>query len=401
VLVPLPRLRGAKSWVLSCGALALVGVVVAAVTGAPGPTDGAPAVRRPPPDEVIATVDARDRGARAAAAAGDVAAAAALVRADLAAARATGDPRPLGRARATLAAWAAVAEPPAPLGLLRATVAQALHDFPAARADLDRLIAAAPDDAQARLTRAVVALVTGDRATAAADCAAVEQEVGALWGAACAAPLAATRGGGPAGRQRLRAALASAGDHPARAWALTALAELERQLGDDRAAELALRQAVAADAADLYAQGALADLLLDAGRPAEVVGLLAEASAEHLVVRRAIALHQSAPGSAAAAADRAALTARFADRVDPADELHLRERARFRLAIVGDARGALADAVANWAQQRELADARLVLAAARAAGDRAAAAPVLAWLDAAGVDDAVSAGDRAALGGAP
>jgi hypothetical protein len=42
----------------------------------------------------------------------------------------------------------------------------------------------------------------------------------------------------------------------------------------------------------------------------------------------------------------------------------------------------------NWGVQKELADARLLAEAAAAAGDREAAAPVIAWARATGVRDA-------------
>jgi hypothetical protein len=64
------------------------------------------------------------------------------------------------------------------------------------------------------------------------------------------------------------------------------------------------------------------------------------------------------------------------------DRIHLREEARFRLELGGDACAALALASEDWQVQRELADARVLLATAVACGGaaaKAAAAPVLAW----------------------
>ena len=77
------------------------------------------------------------------------------------ASRATGDPRYLGQAQAALQPWWSADDPPSPALLLRATIKQSLHDFDGALADLDRLLARAPDDAQARLTRATVRSVVG------------------------------------------------------------------------------------------------------------------------------------------------------------------------------------------------------------------------------------------------
>lgn len=382
------------------GGLGLVAALVAtAVLPPAGAHERATAV--PDPDDLISEVPVAtpaQRAAREAARAGDVAAAAALVRADLDRARASGDPRFLGQAEATLMPWHDQAAPPAPLLLLRATVRQALHDFTGARRDLDALIAASPDDAQAHLTRAVVAAVTGDRATADADCAVVTRTAGELWGAACAAPLAAAHGRGPAARARLANAIAASRDARAAAWATTSLGELDRQLGDDASAELALRTALAADPDDPYTLAALADLLLDGDRAAEALALVGERPAEALVLRRAIALERThAP---AAAALRATLAERFAAGAARGDRLHLRERARFELEVLHDPRAAVATAVANWALQREPADARVLLDAALAAADPAAAAPVLAWLAAERIDDVGLRTRAAALGGA-
>ncbi len=69
-----------------------------------------------------------------------------LARTEIDRARRLSDPRYLGRAQAILARWWKLAEPPADVLLLRATIQQSLHQFTAARADLDRLVALRPDD---------------------------------------------------------------------------------------------------------------------------------------------------------------------------------------------------------------------------------------------------------------
>ena len=65
------------------------------------------------------------------------------------------------------------------------------------------------------------------------------------------------------------------------------------------------------------------------------------------------------------------------------------EEARFRLRLRGDAKGALALALANYRVQREPRDARILLEAAIAAGDAAAAGPVRDWLQSSGFEDAL------------
>ena len=93
-----------------------------------------------------------------------------VARKALEAARQLGDPRFLGQAQAALAPWwTADTVPPAAL-LLRATLKQSQHDFDGSLKDLDRLLAAQPAAAQARLTRATVLGVQGRYADARRDC---------------------------------------------------------------------------------------------------------------------------------------------------------------------------------------------------------------------------------------
>src|SRR5262249_18901431 len=76
------------------------------------------------------------------------------------------DPRYVGRAEAALAPWWELTAPPDAVQLLRATLRQTRHEFLPALADLDRLVARSPGDAQAQLSRAVVLTVLGRYAPA-------------------------------------------------------------------------------------------------------------------------------------------------------------------------------------------------------------------------------------------
>ena len=67
--------------------------------------------------------------------------------------------------------------------------------------------------------------------------------------------------------------------------------------------------------------------------------------------------------------------------------MHLREEARFTLELLDRPTAALELARRNWATQREPADARILLEAAAAAAEPAAARPVLDWLDRSGLED--------------
>ncbi len=303
-----------------------------------------------------------------------------LARADIQRSRALSDPRYLGRAQATLARWWDAGDPPPDVLLLRATIRQSLHDFTGARDDLERVIAERPGDPQAQLTRAVVATVTADYAAARESCARVAELAQPLIAITCAAQIDGVTGGAEQAAQRLARAVdgSAATDPSLRGWAITALAELSIVRGDYAAAETQLRAVVALDAEDAYARAALADVLMWTGRPAEASALLAGREAiDNLLVRRAIAEHQ-ARGAEAAKWQRA-MQDRITAAAERGDRIHMREEARFDLEVLGDARRALAIALDDWAVQKELADARLVAAAALAAGDPAAAAPVRAW----------------------
>ena len=68
--------------------------------------------------------------------------------------------------------------------------------------------------------------------------------------------------------------------------------------------------------------------------------------------------------------------------------MHLQEEARFRFQVYHDEKSALFLAQENWKVQKEPRDARILLDAALAANSPAAAAPVVHWLRASGIEDA-------------
>ena len=380
---------------LGLGALGLAGALTLAAFAAPAHRTAAAATYTPAdPAAVVARVPTRDAAElsarRTLAAAPDrVELAVDLARADLRRYQKLSDPRFLGRAQATLAPWWGQAAPPHEVLLLRATIRQSLHDFDDARADLDRAVAERPDDAQAQLIRAVVATVTADYARARGSCAAVARLSSALVAAACTAPLDAIAGQADAAYANLAATLAAArgADAGVRGWARTTLAELALIRGDRAAAAGHLRVALELDAGDAYARDLLADIMLLEGRAADASALLAglEAIDSHLV-RRAIA--ERASGGPDAQKLVAAMRDRIAAAAARGDRIHLREEARFALAVDGDAAAALRLARDNWAVQKELADARLLAEAAVAARDPEAARPVLAWARGHGLRDA-------------
>ena len=326
--------------------------------------------------------------------------AAQLARRHIALGRAQADPRHYGQAQAALAPWWSSPAPPPAIRLLRATLLQTAHHYHAALADLDAITRADPGNAQAWLTRAVVLAVTGDHAAATASCARLGGITDELAMAACLAGAAASSEQQAASERLLGLALARAGQLPADelAWAHTVWAELAERRGDAATADARYRAALASAPGDTYLLAARADFLLAHHRPAEALALVdTHARADALLLRRALALRQLGQARRLQP-DIAELSARFDAARRRGDRVHQREQAVFTLHLLGDARGALALALENWTVQKEPADARIVLEAALAAREPAAARPVLQWLQRTGFTDAAIASLAGRLG---
>ena len=326
----------------------------------------------------------------------DLALASRLARRTIEAARETGDPRFLGQAQAALGPWWSAPNPPDPALLLRATLKQSMHDFTGALSDLDRLIASRPTDGQALLTRATVLTVQGRYAEARADCARLAALAVALVAVACDAAPASVSGHAASAYRALTHALASASPGAAntglREWGQTLAGEIAQRLGDSATAETHFLAALALDARDPYLLGTYADLLLDRDRPEEVVPLLKDYTRnDNLLLRLALAEARLPEMRFSYATHRAALEERFAAARRRGDVLHRREEARYALEIASDGRRALELARANWKVQRESADLRILLAAARAVSDAAATREASDWAHGQGLEDAAVA----------
>jgi CRP-like cAMP-binding protein len=294
---------------------------------------------------------------------------------------ATGDPRYMGYIQATLAPWWALPEPPVEVRVLRAVVLQFDHRFEPALKDLASVLAEDPENQAALAWQLAIQLVQADYAAARQSCEALAPQVSTLLGAACRAQVDAATGRAAGASAALRAALqreqgADAGE---RQWSLTRLAEMDERRGDFAAAEAAFKEAEAAAADDVYLQAAHADFLLDRGRAPEVLQLLKDRGRADVLLLR-LALAAKATGDSQAAALARDLFARFDAARLRGDTSHRKEEARAALALHGDTTLSLRLARENWAEQREAADARVLLEAALAARNKAAAEPVLQWL---------------------
>ncbi len=301
--------------------------------------------------------------------------------------RSEGDPRYDGYAQAALAPWWGLAEPPIPVLVLRATLEQRRHNFAAALADLERVLARQPRHPQALLTKATVLEVQGSPAEALDSCAELAGGVEILVEAACIASAHGLAGRAQGGYDLLQDELSRSPrvDPGLAVWVETILGELAEQLGDAAAAEQHFRAGLSIERRDPYLLGAYADFLLDRDRPGEVIELLNDESRiDPLLLRLALAERRL---GAAAFGDHLAL---LQDRFDAArrrgDSVHLREEARFTLHLLDRPGEALELARRNWTTQREPADARILLESAAAAKEPAAAQPVLDWLGRTGLE---------------
>jgi predicted Zn-dependent protease len=299
---------------------------------------------------------------------------------------AEGDPRYVGYAQATLQPWWNLPQPPVAVRVLRAMLLQFDHRFEPALADLDAAVAADPDNAAAWSWRTAILMVQARYTQARSSCERMAALASRLVAVACRAQVDAATGRAAEAAAALRTALQAESGATAeeRLWCLSRLAETEERRGAFAAAEAAFRAALALGVPDVYLQAAYADFLLDRGRPAEVLALLKDRGRADVLLLR-LAQAARAVGSPQAAALTSELAARFDAARRRGDTTHRKEESRFVLALQGDALAALRLAQANFAAQKEPVDARILLEAALAARQPAAAEPALAWMAESGI----------------
>ncbi|WP_374352103.1 hypothetical protein [Chitinimonas sp.] len=313
---------------------------------------------------------------------GDAETAVALSRQYLLQARASSDPRYLGYAEAALAPWAMQARIPPQVRLMRAVLAQRNHQFDRAMVDLDQVVSERPHDAEALLTRATIRQVRGDYAAARKDCSALLTLDTLLLGAICKAQVDSLSGNAQTSLallQKLSERQADSLTPSIREWLWLAQADIAQRLGDKAATEAAFQQMQSQKEAGPESRVAYADYLLEQKRYQEVITLTSNDVRNDNALLR-LALAEKALKLPSAAGHIAEIGERFDAARLRGDRVHLREEARFRLGLLGDAKGALALAQANWQVQREPADVRLLLEAAIAAGNKEVASQVATWI---------------------
>lgn len=303
------------------------------------------------------------------------------LREDIAQARKTGDPRFIGYGEGRLRRWPEDRMTPE-LRVLRATLAQSQHRFDVAETDLRWVVdhGDGPNRAQALLTLASILTVQGRYDGARAACDDLSNAYPGLISDSCLATVDARTGNAQTAFDRLNEALRSApSDRTSRLWALGTLADLADQLDDTRAG-LYWQQVLLQDPDDLYTRTQLADWSLRHGQPKRTLALTADYPAvDALAVLRAMALKSL--GDPALSPLVAHLRERFSEARWRGNLLHKRDYARFELHVEGNPALALEFAEKNWSTQREPADTRLLLLAARAANAPEPEADLRQWLD--------------------
>lgn len=310
-------------------------------------------------------------------------AAARLARAYFSLAVARGDPRYVGYADAVVARFRE--RPTASILLVRGMLWQYRHDFQAALADFSAALAIDPDLAETHSWRAAIHLVEANYAAAQNECDALARLARKTLAGGCRGLLQAYTGHFADARRALQDALEYATDADNRLWLLTRIAEVAGWQGQSAVAERNYRQALALGRDDAYLMTAWADFLLDAGRYEDAARELAGREASDGLLLR-LAEAEAKLGRPTLPARLKALEDRFAAARLRGDTTHLGDEARYRLRLRQDAREALRLAAENYRMQREPRDAIVLLEAAIAAGDAAAAAPVRDWLQASGFE---------------
>lgn len=325
----------------------------------------------------------------------DLPAAMDLARALIQRSRAEADPRFLAHGLVALSPWLDQPDAPAEVWVLRATIRQSLHEFDAALQDLDQALARDPKHVQAWLTKATLHTVRGEQVLARKACLMLAQVADPLTATAAIAQLGSVSGRAGESRvlleQALQRAMNSTKPPPVdqQVWVRTLLAETAARIGQVDSARQHFQSALALAPQDPYLLGAYADFLLDQGQPGAVIDHLSPfPRIDALWLRVAEAGSRRVPVDNSAVSSQVRdLAARFEAARLRGDTVHRREEARFRLRLCADARGALELARDNWKVQREPADARILLEAARAAGDSVALHEIQTWLHTTKLED--------------
>ena len=379
---PALGLNGTIHWLTTfCVSATAVFAAVASVSAAPFiPTDDNLVLQSGLPSADPRMREMRSLGADLAVRPDDLPVAMRLAQRQLAMGVAEADPRFVGYAQATLARWWQDPAASPPLRVLRARILQARHDFVGAADDLRAALRDDPGNLQGLLVLASVDEVSGDFDEAKKSCAEFVRRRPGLLATACLASIDSVTGLAESSYHTLADAVnqAPSTDPIQQSWALVILGEIATRLGKPDA-ESYLKQALGYDRHDVYALTAYADYLLAHDRFGDVIGLLKGLERIDALYLRLL-LAMQAVGDRGFAAARDELSARYEAARRQGDVVHLRDASRFAREIRHDYPAALEFARENWTTHKAPVDVGLLLAAALASHDPAAARPAVNWV---------------------
>lgn len=305
-----------------------------------------------------------------------------LARRYIALGKTAADPRYYGYAQGVLKPWWDNPQAPTEVLLLRALILQNRHDFAGALLSLRQVLHRDPNHAEAWRTQAIIFQVRARYEDAQRSCLPLMRLDAPIIASTCLANLGSLTGQAEKSYAFLQSALTNAQQTSVeqRGWALTVLAEMAGRLGKNQEADEFFKRALQETADDVYLLSAYSDFLLDQQRPNEVMALLnAKTRVDGFLLRMALAKQQVNDPQLSASITE--LKARFAASRLRGENLHQGDEARFALNLLNQPERALQLALANWSEQREPKDARIVLEAAYAANQAAAAQDVINLLD--------------------
>ncbi|GAB3653670.1 hypothetical protein GCM10028813_25420 [Ramlibacter alkalitolerans] len=315
-------------------------------------------------------------------------------------AMAQGDPRYVGYAMSSIAPLAQGAGQDGRYWLVRGQLQQYSHDFEGALASLKRASELDPQAVEPVAWRAAIYMVQAQYAWAAAECDRMGRIAPGLFAQGCTAYVRATTGQLVPAYEMLSDAVSNAKDVAPglMLWVQTRLAEMAVRLQRWGDAQRHYAAALAQGITDQFLLASYADFLLQRGRPQEVVQLLDGWERSDVLLLR-LALAGRAVNHPRTGEWLSQLRDRFEAAARRGDRLHEQEAARWELELEHDAAKALAYAKSNYTKQKEPRDAEVLLRAALAARDPAAAQPALEWLKTSGYEDPVLQEVAAKLGG--
>lgn len=303
-------------------------------------------------------------------------------------AMADGDPRFIGYAQAALAPWWDMEEPPVAVRVQRAMLRQYGHQFNSAVADLKQVIQLEPGNGTAWSLLAAINMVQADYATARQNCENLQGLASKLIVVACVATVDSLNGRAVEGYQTLQQTYAALSAIPPneQLWVLTRLAEMSDRLGNTVKADAYFQAALKLKITDAYLLAVYAEFLLDEKRYSEVITLLKNKERSDILLMR-LALAEKALSAPKTNEHQEIIRSRFEAARLRGDKLHIQDEARFYLYFLNNPKEALRLAQENWQGQHEPSDARILMAAALAAKDAAAAQPALEWLKQSHIED--------------